>query len=139
MTFVNQQVSNNNSDGGSLTHTQRDIISSPLLQAPCSSPSFFDILQDLKDKLRIMEPPSPTVQKLLHWLQETMPHHPPLKIISGPPLNWPFPSVRIDRHLTTTFQDALNNLGFPLPSNEESFLRDLIHHPCGWSATPVQY
>ena len=68
-----------------------------------------------------------------------MPHHPRLKIVSGPPFNWSIPLLRIDQHLTSTFEDALDNLGIPLPPNEQSFLKDLTNHPCGWSATPSQH
>jgi hypothetical protein len=57
-----------------------------------------------------------------------MPYHPPLKIVSGPPFDWPITLLGVDRHLKTAFDDALENLGFPLPPNEESFLRDLIYH-----------
>ena len=106
---------------------------------PLPPPSFINILTDLKEKLRTIDPSSHTVQNLLHQLQEKMPYHPPLKIVSGPPLNWHIALLRIDQHLTSTFEDALKNLGFPLPPNEESFLRDLINHPCGWSATPPQH
>ena len=109
-----------------------------LIQVP-PLPSVFNLLMDLEEKLDTMDPSSPTVQNLLHQLQEKMPYHPPLKIVSGPPFNWPFALLRIDRHLKTTFEDALENLGFPLSPNEESFLRNLIEHPCGWSATPSQH
>jgi hypothetical protein len=126
------------SDGVSVTRFPRDIISSSLLPrpSPLPLPSIFNILIDLETKLDTMHPSSSTVQSLLHRLQEKMPYHPPLEIVSGPP---PIALLRIDRHLNSTFEDALENLGFPLPANEESFLRDLIHHPCGWSATPSQH
>jgi hypothetical protein len=101
--------------------------------------SLINIFGDLKEKLDKMDPSSPMIQNLLHRLQEKMPHHPPLQIVSGPPFDWPFASLRVDRHLKSTFEDAIKNLGFLPSTNEESFLRKLIQHPCGWSATPSEH
>jgi len=135
---ANREVMSNNCDEVSLPRSPRHVGGSSSF--PHQSPhSVFNLLIDLEEKLDTMDPSSPTVQDLLHQLQEKMPYHPPLRIVSGPPFNWPGALLRVDRHLKTTFEDALENLGLPLPPSEESFLRSLIQHPCGWSATPSQH
>jgi hypothetical protein len=141
MQHINHEVMSDNYQEDSLTHYPRDVGSSSLFHRPNPLPltSVFNLLGDLEKTLDIMDPSSPTIQNLLHQLQEKMPYHPPLKIVSGAPFNWPIALLRIDRHLKTTFEDAVGNLGFQPSSNEESFLRKLIQHPCGWSATPSQH
>ena len=111
MEDIIHELSSDNCDEDSSTHSPRDSPSLIPRPSPLPLPSIFNILVDLEAKLRTMDPLSPTVQNLLHQLQEKMPYHPPLEIVSGPPLNWPTALLRIDRHLKTTFDDALNNLG----------------------------
>src|SRR5208282_5551632 len=61
------------------------------------------------------------------------------QIISGHPWHWSFPRLRIDKHLNSTFNDALDNIGEPLSEREKMCLQYLIQHPWGWSATPKQH
>jgi hypothetical protein len=106
---------------------------------PTTSPAFFPALRGLERLLRLHEPSSEVIQNALGRLQLSAPFHPPFKIIAGQPYILPFPQVRWDLHLHSTFEDALDNIGKPISDHEAMYLRYLIQHPSGWSATPKQH
>ena len=88
---------------------------------------------------RLHDPSSEILQEALRQVALSLPFHPTPQIKWGHPLNWAIPHIRVDMHLNTTFSDALDNIGIPLPEREEMFLQYLIQHPWGWSATPKQH
>src|SRR5277367_3222131 len=105
---------------------------------PTPVPRFVTAHTELENLLGTCEPTSEPVQAALRQLTLTLPFHPPPQIIAGTPLNWPA-TVRVDAHLNSTFEEALDNIGTALSDREETFLRYIIQHLWGWSATPKQH
>jgi hypothetical protein len=51
---------------------------------------------------------------------------------------WGYPTVSVKTHLKSTFADAVANIkatGRVLSPKDEHYLRLILTHPCGWSAT----
>lgn len=134
------------SDAESITSTSFDSISRPSTSAssivpfvfPTTAPAYVPALRELQNLLRTFEPSSEQVQTALHQLTFAVPFHPRPQIIAGPPLNW-HPKVRVDAHLNSTFEEALNNIGTPLCDREKMYLEYIIQCFWGWSATPKQH
>ena len=105
---------------------------------PTNVPSYFAAHRELENLLRTCKPTSEPVQAALQQLTLSLPFHPPPQIIAGTPLNWPA-AVRIEAHLNSNFEDALDNIGKTLSDHEKMFLQYIINHPWGWSATPKQH
>jgi hypothetical protein len=105
---------------------------------PTTVPRYLDAINEISSLLR-SNGHSSDVQESLRQLAFSLPFHPTPQIISGPPLNWGYAHVRVDKHLHSTFDDAVNNIGASISEREKSYLQYLIQHPCGWSATPKQH
>ena len=138
------------SDSESLVSTICSVASRPSTSAsstpppflfPSTVPKYCLVVRELEELLRsrLHDPSSEIAQDALRQVALSLPFHPTPQIKWGHPLNWPFPQIRVDMHLNTTFNDALDNIGMPLPEREEIFLQYLIQHPWGWSATPKQH
>jgi hypothetical protein len=96
----------------------------------------------LEAALTLAEPSSDMVQEALHTLTLSMPFFPPPQLIYGEP--WGLSSscikTQVACHRNSTFEDALANFPTPLSDlREQMFLRILLQHPCGWSATPSHH
>lgn len=104
---------------------------------PTTVPSYLSAHQELKDLLPVHDPSSEQVQIALRQLALSMPFHPPPRIIRGEPC---VRRARVEAHLNSTFEEALDNIGTWISDREKMFLQYIIQHPCwGWSATPKQH
>ena len=112
---------------------------SPPFVFPTDIPNYGSAADKLKAILRIHDPSSEIVHNALHQVALSLPFHPTPQIISGHPWDSWGPQLRIDKHLNSTLNDALDNIGKPLSERETMYLRYLIQHPWGWSATPKQH
>ena len=109
---------------------------SSVLQPPAFHAPFLSAINKLQDLLREYEPTSESVQDALRELTLTLPFHPPPQIITGISR---FPALRMDTHLNSTFEEAVDNIGRSISDSEKKFLQDIIQYECGWSATPKQH
>jgi hypothetical protein len=105
---------------------------------PKTIPNYCKAATTLETALREGSLDARAVDELLHQVSLSLPFHPTPQIIIGEPLYWRFPLLRVDMHLNATLEDALDNIGTPV-SDSEKFLKYIIQHPWGWSATPKQH
>ena len=106
---------------------------------PTNVPNYCSAAQELREILRVKDPSAEIVHNALQQLASSLPFHPTPQIISGHPWDRWGPQLRIDKHLNSTLNDALDNIGKPLSERERIYLQYLIQHPWGWSATPKQH
>jgi hypothetical protein len=105
---------------------------------PRSRPLFKERISHLRDLLNTHDETSDAVSSTLKELETFYPR-PPVQII--PKGAWPKESrnrVTVQTHLKSTFADAVNRLKATdrtLSPEDEKYLRLLLTHSCGWSAT----
>ena len=102
------------------------------------SPGFDNCISHIKHLLRTQDETSDAVTSALKELRSWSPL-PPVQVI--PKGVWPKEPnchVSVQTHLKSTFADAVNLLkatGRDLSAVDEKYLRLLLTHNCGWSAT----
>ena len=100
------------------------------------SPSFDDRISRLRKLLETHEETSDVVTLALKGLSSYSPH---VHVIpKGVWPNEPRNRINVQTHLKSTFADAVNLLkttGRNVSSTDEQYLRLLLTHSCGWSAT----
>lgn len=107
---------------------------------PRSTPLFKERISYLRKLLETHDETSDAVSSTLKELETFYPR-PPVQIVTKGA--WPKESpnrvtVTVQTHLKSTFADAVNLLkatGRTLSSEDEKYLRLLLTHSCGWSAT----
>ena len=109
---------------------------SSIISSPAFHPTYISASDKLEKLLRTCEPTSEPVQAALRELILTVPFLPPPQIITG---LWGYAALRVDSHLNSTLEDAVNNIGTPISDTEKTFLQYIIQHEWGWSATPKQH
>ena len=97
-------------------------------------------VNEIQKRLRETGTFSTQLRKALDELQTTF-HHPPTAIVL-PGVWGKKPYLFISNHVSTTFEDAVENIkltGRGFGVSDEHWLRLLLLHSCGWSATKVKH